>query len=109
MLKQCISTNYTLSSERCLIHLLTRKQEEENEAPGQSASEEYSDGGDPGVLVDGVQALELVVGDRVSDEEVALQHGPEHAGVPGHGLLGRIYGQESSLNQKTIVNCRISL
>ena len=89
---------HTWFQNRCLVCLLTRKQEEENEAAGQGASEEYSYGGDPGVLVDGVEALELVVGDGVADEQVALQHGPEHARVPRHGLLRRVHSQESPLN-----------
>ena len=92
-----------------LCYLLTRKQEEENEAPGQGASEEYSYGGDPGVLVDGVEALELVVGDGVADEEVALQHGPEHPGVPRHGLLRRVHSQEGPLNQRVSFEPRFKL
>ena len=91
---------HTWFQNRCSVRLLTGKQEEENEAPGQGASEEYPDGGDPGVLVDGVESLELVVGDGVAHEQVALQHGPEHARVPRHGLLRRVHGKEGALHSR---------
>ena len=51
----------------------------------------------PGLGADVRQILELKEDVGVADEQGALHHGPEDAGVPRHGVVVRVQGQKVTL------------
>ena len=78
--------------------LLTWQQEQKYQAPYNSTAQKYSNSANSSLFVNCVQTLELEVGNCASNEEVALEHSPEYACIPGHRLFSRVYCQERSLN-----------